>query len=89
MKSAGLDSETEIVYYREGSEPNVVRKTAGLSKYSNIVLKRGVTKDSFLWDWRKQVTDGNTKRLGVSFYLTRPGRRCFVGISAGLGQANG
>jgi phage tail-like protein len=31
-------------------------------KYTNIVLKRGWTADDKLWNWRKQVIDGNTKQ---------------------------
>jgi phage tail-like protein len=56
---SGLASETEVVEYREGSDlPNTVRKLPGLTKYSNIVLKRGVTTDGSLWSWYKNVING-------------------------------
>jgi phage tail-like protein len=34
------------------------RKLVGLMKFSNIVLKRGITQDMDLWKWRKLVMDG-------------------------------
>jgi phage tail-like protein len=63
---SGLATETEVVEYREGSDPpNTVRKLPGLTKYSNIVLKRGVTADTSLWSWYKNVINGiNDSRNG-------------------------
>lgn len=40
---SGLSTETEVIEYREGSDRGGVRKLSGLTKYSNIVLKRGIT----------------------------------------------
>ena len=54
---SGLDAATDAVDYREGDEV-VIRKLAGLQKYSNITLKRGITDDKDLWKWRQQVIDG-------------------------------
>jgi phage tail-like protein len=56
---SGLDSETEVVEYRDGANPNVVRKLPGATKYPNIVLKKGYTggQDSF-YDWRKDIESG-------------------------------
>ena len=52
----GLEAETEVIEYREGSSPNYNRtRQPGLTKYSNIILKRGVFKedfDFFKW-WQK------------------------------------
>jgi phage tail-like protein len=56
---SGLATGTEVIEYREGSDlPNTVRKLPGLTKYSNIVLKRGVTADGSLWSWYKNVING-------------------------------
>lgn len=67
---SGLATETEVVEYREGSDPpNTVRKLPGLTKYSNIVLKRGVTADTSLWNWYKTVLDGNVQRTTGSIVL--------------------
>ena len=55
---SGLSFETEVIEYREGNSPVYnKRKLPGLTKYSNIVLKRGV----FLGDfemyslWRRTM----------------------------------
>ena len=66
---SGLDTETDIIEYREGSDDNTVRKIPGLNKFSNISLKRGVTKDLDLWNWRKTVLDGVTIRKSGSIIL--------------------
>ena len=57
---SGLDAATDAVDYREGDEV-VMRKLAGLQKYSNITLKRGITDDKDLWTWRSKVMDGKIK----------------------------
>ncbi len=60
---SGLTTDTNIIEYREGSEKTgTVRKLPGLMKYTNIMLKRGWTKDPALWEWRKKVIDGETQR---------------------------
>jgi phage tail-like protein len=66
---SGLESETAVIEYRVGGEPNRVRKLPGLTKYANIVLKRGVTQNAELWDWRKTVEDGNVDRRNGSIIL--------------------
>ncbi len=66
---SGLTSEMTIVEYRNGSEPNSVRKLPGLRKYTNITLKRGITKDRQLWDWHKAALDGNVQRKNGSIVL--------------------
>jgi len=66
----GLSSETEVIEYRTGSDKlNSVRKLPGLTKYSNIVLKRGVTQDAQLWNWRKAIEQGTADRRNGSIVL--------------------
>ena len=54
----GLDFETEVIEYREGNSP-VYNKTKqpGLTKYSNITLKRGTVLNDFEFfeHWRKTM----------------------------------
>jgi phage tail-like protein len=71
---SGLDTETDPIEYREGSEDITVRKLPGLRKYPNITLKRGFTKDRGLWDWRKTVMDGKTQRKSGSIVLLNEAR---------------
>jgi phage tail-like protein len=66
---SGLDSSQDPIDYREGIDPLHVRKLPGLVKYSNISLKRGITDDSELWNWRKTVMDGNIQRKNGSIIL--------------------
>lgn len=61
-EASGLDSSQDAIDYREGDDKTVtIRKLPGLKKFSNIVLKRGITDDLDLWKWRKQVMDGKIK----------------------------
>jgi phage tail-like protein len=70
QECSGLDASTDSVDYREGQEKgNIARKLTGLNKHANIVLKRGVTDDHSLWDWRKKVIDGKTDRQHGSIVL--------------------
>ena len=64
----GLESETAVIEYRAGGD-NVVRKLPGLTKYRNIVLRRGITQDPELWNWRKTVVEGNVDRRNGSIVL--------------------
>ena len=54
---SGLSSEVEVIEYREGGDL-FVRKLPGLKKFGNIVLKRGITKATDLWDWHKNILNG-------------------------------
>ena len=65
----GLDAATPSVDYREGTDPNDVRKLSGLNTYSAISLKRGITDSDELWKWRQTVIDGKTERRNGSIVL--------------------
>jgi phage tail-like protein len=67
---SGLTSETDVIEYRNGSDKtNTVRKLPGLTSYANIVLKRGVTQDTQLWQWRKAIEQGTPDRRSGSIVL--------------------
>jgi phage tail-like protein len=67
---SGLSTETTVIEYREGSDKtNSVRKLPGLHKYNNITLKRGLTSNRDLWNWRKSITDGTVDRRNVAIIL--------------------
>lgn len=45
---SGLETETEVIEYRDGARPLYHKsKQPGLTKYSNVTLKRGVFKADF------------------------------------------
>jgi len=53
------ETTTDVVEYREGNEPPTPRKLAGLSRYSPLELRSGVTTDSIaLAEWRRLVEQG-------------------------------
>jgi phage tail-like protein len=67
---SGLESETAVIEYRAGGEKvNWVRKLPGLTKFGNIVLRRGVTQDAELWNWRKSIVEGNVDRRNGTIVL--------------------
>ncbi len=62
----GLSFETEVIEYREGSSPVYnKRKQPGLTKYSNVILKRGVFLGDFeffsLWKKTMMFQEGKEK----------------------------
>lgn len=67
-EATGLGSDTTVIEYRSGGD-NVVRKLPGLTKFGNIVLRRGVTQDAELWNWRQGVVEGNVERRNGSIVL--------------------
>ncbi len=69
QECSGLDTGTDPVDYREGTDPNHVRKLTGLNKFSAITLKRGITDSDALWNWRQRVMEGNTDRHDISIVL--------------------
>jgi phage tail-like protein len=67
---SGLDSSQDPIEYREGNEkPLTARKLTGLTKYSNLTLKWGITDDAELWDWRQKAKDGQVERKNISIVL--------------------
>jgi len=66
---SGLDFTQDPVDYREGTDPLHTRKLPGLQKFSNIVLKWGLSDDQELYDWRKQAMDGKIVRKNGSIVL--------------------
>lgn len=68
---SGLSTTTDVIEYRTGNEQTFVRKLPGLTKFTNIVLKRGFTRSNELWNWRKTVMVGAVERKdGVIVLLT-------------------
>jgi len=71
---SGLSTETDVIEYRTGTADNTVSKIPGLKKFTNISLKRGMTRDLALWEWRKTVLDGVTQRKAGSITLLNEAR---------------
>jgi phage tail-like protein len=65
MECTGLDSETATMEYRDSALPqgatatgSYVRKLPGRESYPNVVLRRGMTADTSLWETHEQIRDG-------------------------------
>jgi len=69
------DVSADVNEYREGDEPPTVRKIPGVREYSNIVLKRGITNSSDLYQWFKEIENGKIKssRRNISIILLNKG----------------
>jgi phage tail-like protein len=63
-----MDSETEIVEFKQGNDM-VVRKKPGRTTYANIALERGYTATDDLWQWRKNIEDGKIDRRAGSVII--------------------
>jgi phage tail-like protein len=66
---SGLGSQIEVVEYREGTDPNAVRKLPGRVIYPDIVLRWGVTDSRELYNWHLDVINGNLDRRSGSVVL--------------------
>ena len=68
---SGLDVESEVVEYREGSSPEYSKiKMPGMQKYSNITLKRGTFKsDNEYFKWWNTVKLNTIERRDVTISL--------------------
>ena len=65
------ETAVEVVEYREGNDPPHVRKLPGLRKYGNITLKRGMTTSLELYEWHRQVVNGQvgTARKNIAIVV--------------------
>jgi phage tail-like protein len=70
----GFDSAIDVIEHREGGENATTRKLPGLTKYSNITLKWGMTDDRQLYEWHRDAVQGNVlRRNGSIVGLDRKG----------------
>jgi phage tail-like protein len=65
----GLGSHVEPVEYREGGDPNTVRKLPGKVTYPDITLKWGITNSRELYDWHFAAVSGQIQRKNGSVIL--------------------
>lgn len=66
---SGLERATTVDDYREGGVNDFVHRLAGVTKYPDLVLKRGVADRTDLWDWHQQVIDGEIRRRTIAVVL--------------------
>ena len=66
---SGLQVETEVQEYAEGGLNDYTHHFRGRTKYSPLVLKRGLTINNQLWRWHQQVIQGTFERKNGTIYL--------------------
>jgi len=67
---SGLVITTEVVEYQDVTTGYpVIRKRPGRTKYEDIVLKRGLSKNTALTDWHQKVLDGTVERSDGSIVI--------------------
>ncbi len=56
----GIGSEHEIIEHKvvDESGHEIIRKIPGRMKYTDVTLKRGITSDMQIYNWRKDVENG-------------------------------
>ena len=52
---------TDVIDYREGTDPLHVRKLSGLTRFGNVSLKRGVTDSLELFEWHRTDRTGSAQ----------------------------
>ena len=66
----GLQVEIDAHEYREGGVNEYMHKFAGPARYpSNLVLKHGMFDSDVLWEWQRQVVQGNVERSDLTIVL--------------------
>lgn len=66
----GLQSDGDVADYRTGMDiPLTNRKLPGLRKFGPITLKRGMVKDTTLWDWYRSIANGKPDRRNGTVVL--------------------
>ncbi|MBX9899823.1 MAG: phage tail protein [Burkholderiaceae bacterium] len=68
---SGLDIQSEEIKYRQGDSPIFsVIKMPGMTKFSNVTMKKGIFKgDNKFWDWFKEIKMNTVKRQPITISL--------------------
>lgn len=69
QECSGFDSTIDVIEHREGGENTTLRKLPGMTKYSNLQLKWGMTDDMELYNWHRQTVLGDIERKNGSIVL--------------------
>lgn len=65
----GFSSSTDPIEYREGGMNTTVHKLPGMTKHTNITLKRGLTDSKELYQWYRDVVAGKVQRKNGSIVV--------------------
>jgi phage tail-like protein len=63
------ETTSDVIDYRDGNEPNHLRKLSGLTKFGNVTLKWGMTDSKELEAWHHAIVSGliqaNRKQVAI------------------------
>ncbi|HUV94733.1 MAG TPA: phage tail protein [Anaerolineae bacterium] len=59
----GIGSENEVIDHKvvDTTGKEYIHKIPGRLKWENVTLKRGITQDLQLWEWRDMIVAGNVE----------------------------
>jgi phage tail-like protein len=63
---SGFGASNDPIEYREGGDNTTDRKLPGKTKYTNVVLKWGLTDSHDLYDWWNSIVNGVVDRRNGS-----------------------
>ncbi len=67
---SGLTANIDPVEYREGNSHDLhPKKLFGLRKYANVVFKTGITTNTELWQWYRNLVNGVADRRNGAVVL--------------------
>ena len=70
QECSAIATQVAVVEYRNGNDrENAVRKLPGLTKVSDVTLKRGLAGSLTLFEWFRAVRDGTVERRNVTIQL--------------------
>ncbi|HMO54719.1 MAG TPA: phage tail protein [Tepidiformaceae bacterium] len=69
---SGLGSETEVVETKvtDSKGRDFIKKVPGRLKFTDVTLKRGVTKEMDFWKWRQMVVEGKASDARTNCTIT-------------------
>ena len=71
----GLNVHREVIEYQEGGENAKTHKLVGQTRWSNIVLRTGITGDMDFFKWVKATVEGTvTRKNGAIIFFDRQQR---------------
>lgn len=63
QKCSGIGWKRSVVKFKEAGVDGISDQSHGPEEPKDVTLERGVTKDSYFWDWRQSIKDGNPDDL--------------------------
>jgi phage tail-like protein len=65
----GLGVKVDVIRYREAGENQIVRAIPGPVRYSDVILRYGLTASRELWEWMLTSVQGRVERRNISILM--------------------